>query len=52
LFEKVVEMYGLPMAVISDMQPTIIESVKNVMPSSILPVSLPQKCWQFHGEGI
>lgn len=32
LLEKVVEMYGIPIAVISDMQPAIIEAVKNVMP--------------------
>ena len=42
LFEKVVEMYGLPMAVISDMQPAIIESVKNVMPG------IPHQYCQYH----
>jgi hypothetical protein len=36
LLEKVVEMSGLPMAVISDMQPAIIESEKNVMPDILI----------------
>jgi len=35
-------MYGLPMAVISDMQPAIIESVKNVMPG------IPHQYRQYH----
>ena len=42
LLEKVVEMYGLPIAVISDMQPAIIESVKNVMPG------IPHQFCQYH----
>ena len=52
LFEKVVEMYGLPMAVISDMQPAIIESVKNVMPG--IPHQYCQYHFlkKFHGKGI
>jgi len=44
LLEKVLEMYGTPMAVISDMQPAIIEVVKNAIPdASVLPVSLHSK---------
>nr|QNO52251.1 hypothetical protein BPDGFPMF_00010 [Methanosarcinales archaeon ANME-1 ERB6] len=42
LLEKVVEMYGLPIAVISDMQPAIIEAVKNVMPG------IPHQFCQYH----
>jgi hypothetical protein len=42
LLEKVVEMYGLPIAVISDMQPAIIESVKGVMPG------IPHQYCQYH----
>jgi hypothetical protein len=42
LLEKVVEMYGLPIAVISDMQTAIIEAVKNVMPS------IPHQFCQYH----
>lgn len=42
LLEKVVGMYGLPVAVISDMQPAIIESVKNVMPG------IPHQYCQYH----
>jgi MULE transposase domain. len=42
LLEKVVGMYGLPMAVISDMQSAIIESVKNVMPN------IPHQYCQYH----
>jgi len=42
LLEKVVEMYGLPIAVISDMQPAIIEAVKNVMPG------VPHQFCQYH----
>ncbi|MDI6640679.1 MAG: hypothetical protein QMD78_07645, partial [Methanocellales archaeon] len=42
LLEKVVGVYGLPMAVISDMQPAIIESVKNVMPN------IPHQYCQYH----
>jgi len=42
LLEKVVETYGLPIAVISDMQPAIIEAVKNVMPG------IPHQFCQYH----
>lgn len=42
LLEKVAEMYGLPIAVISDMQPAIIEAVKNVMPG------IPHQFCQYH----
>jgi hypothetical protein len=42
LLEKVLEMYGAPMAVISDMQPAIIEAVKNVIPG------VPHQYCQFH----
>jgi transposase-like protein len=35
-------MYGLPIAVISDMQPAIIEAVKNVMPG------IPHQFCQYH----
>ena len=42
LLEKVVEMYGLPIAVISDMQPAIIEAVKNVLPG------IPHQFCQYH----
>ena len=42
LLEKVVGMYGAPMAVISDMQPAIIEAVKNVIPG------VPHQYCQFH----
>jgi len=42
LLEKVVEMYGIPIAVISDMQPAIIEAVRNVMPGT------PHQFCQYH----
>jgi len=42
LLEKVLEMYGTPMAVISDMQPAIIEAVKNAIPD------VPHQYCQFH----
>ena len=43
-FQPLLEMYGTPMAVISDMQPAIIEAVKNAIPdASVLQVSLHSK---------
>jgi hypothetical protein len=42
LLEKVVELYGRPIAVISDMQSAIIESVKSVMPD------IPHQYCEYH----
>ena len=42
LFEKVIEMYGKPGAVISDMQPAFIKSVENLLPG------IPHQYCQYH----
>jgi hypothetical protein len=42
LLENLLAMYGTPMAVISDMQPAIIEAVKNTIPD------VPHQYCQFH----